>query len=358
MKSTLSEFEQIEDGSLQKKDRRFDKIELEVFSDEIMPVTLSTDNSRWLYIGTLFVPIESKNTCLSMLNNLRCKENRVWYNKRLECPNKCEFHDKNNTEIHYKTLHKSNERLRIAKDWINYLNRFAARKSPSIYINILGLNLSNMDLASFGDTKNKNTNTIYNRFYRTVLTSGFNYFFKDYKRIVINRIYHDKGSQESHKFFPWHPIYKTIKADRIEIKSKKIEFIDSDHRKSKKNESHFIQLIDIILGATYVCLHNPTKIKKKKKIGLCFKKILNTLLDRKKSQKGFMKGSYYRSNYYRKYQISFFPKNKMNIDEAFEQLDLEGTYAEDAGKEVSNFYYERPILLDDYPSYTLWKWMQ
>ena len=82
-------------------------------------------------------------------------------------------------------------------------------------------------------------------------------------------------------------------------------------------------MIDLILGATFSCLHNPSGKKEKIEIGLAFKPVLKTLLDRKRNQeKGYMEGSYYDSKYYRTYQISFFPKENIELDKAFSQLDI------------------------------------
>ena len=110
---------------------------------------------------------------------------------------------------------------------------------------------------------------IYNRFYRTLLLSGLNYFFKKYNKIMINNIYHDKGAQSSDELFPWHSIHKIqLSTDRIIIPEKTIDFIDSDHRISRRAESNFIQLLDLALGATYCCLHNPSDEDSKRKSGV------------------------------------------------------------------------------------------
>ena len=147
--------------------------------------------------------------------------------------------------------------------------------------------------------------------------------------------------------------------EKIEIEEKEIIFIDSDHRKSGMEESHFIQLIDLLLGATYVNLHNPSERSEKKEVGLAFNPVLKTLLDRKKSQTGpHMEGSYYRSNYRRTQQISFFPNKKMELGEALNQIDMYGGQV-DKSKKTRNdnrFHYDRPILLNDLSQTNLARW--
>ncbi|HEC87590.1 MAG TPA: hypothetical protein ENI49_07000 [Thermoplasmatales archaeon] len=339
-------------GELSANTKTKDEIKLEVYSDEINRVKLSIDNSVWMYIGALFVPINFKDYCLTKLNNLRCVKYGNWHDEESECPQQCGFHEDNDTEIHYKNLHKSKSDAgpKIAKNWINkfMIQESCQKHRKPVYLNILGLNLSNMNLELFGENKGRDL-TIYNRFYRSVLKGGINYFFRDYRRITIRQIYHDKGSQETHELFSWHPIYRIgLESEKIKIERDEIEFIDSDHRKSGKKESHFIQLIDLILGATYVCLHNPSDRREKKEVGLAFKPALTVLLDRKKNpNNNYMEGSYYHSNYYRTYQISFFPKKKMELDEIFNQLDVYGNQMTENMRIEDNFYYDRPILLTD-----------
>ena len=338
-----------------------DEVELEVYSDEINRVKLSTDGSVWMYIGALFVPIEFKDSCLETLNNLRCVKYGQWTDEESECPHQCGFHEKNNTEIHYKDMHRSSARLQIAKNWITqFMIRESCQKHRKlVYLNILGLNLSNMNLELFGADTDRDT-TIYNRFYRSVLKGGIGYFFKGYGRVTVHKIYHDKGSQESHELFPWHSIYKIgLESEKVKMEENEIEFIDSDHRKSGKKESHFIQLIDLLLGATYSCLHNPSEKREKKEVGFAFKPSLKTILDRKKSQNGdYMEGSYYRSNYYRTQQISFFPRRRMEPDEVVGQLDVCGDRVDESERtrRASSFYFGRPILLTAQPQSNLARW--
>lgn len=322
------------------------KIALEIYSDEIKRVKLESDKSLWMYIGALFVPVDVKGYYLDLLNKYRCVKNNDWVQEENLCPHRCGYHDKNNTEIHYKELHRSNARFKIAEKWIeNIICRVPVGDNRKLYFNILGLNLSNMDLELFGENNHLDM-VIYNRFYRTVLQSGFNYFFKNYKQITINKIYHDIGEQSSDKLFPWHPLkIVDIENDRISIKCKEIEFIDSDHRVSKKQESNFIQLLDLTLGATFCCLHNPSANQYKRRIGRAFKPVLMKLLDRRRApNSSAWIGDYYKSKYYRTYQVSFFPREKTDLLSESTQFDIFGG-PEDDQYETNVFYYDRPVIL-------------
>ena len=332
-------------------------IALEIYSDEIWQVKLNSDNSVWIYLGALFVPVDAKLDYMKLLNDLRCIKHCDWNNNKDLCLHPCGYHDKNDTEIHFKELDRSNARFRIAKNWIDVIKKVRIGDNKKIYLNILGLNLSNMDLELFGTNKN-NDMAIYNRFYRTVLLSGLNYFFKKFNRIVVNKIYHDKGGQSSDVLFPWHSISKiNLGNQRISIVDKNIEFLDSDHRISGKDESIFIQLVDLVLGATYFCLHNPSSANNKIEIGRAIRPILEVLLDRKRSEynNAFI-GKYYESKYRRTYQISFFPRNKINLDSDLKQLDVLGN-SQNESSSRDNFYFNRDLLLDHTTQTGLDRWL-
>lgn len=340
-------------------DSKFDSISLEIYSDEIFRVK-DRDGAVWMYLGAIFVPTTEKESCLKKLNNYRCLKCRDWSLSEEKCSHRCRFHNKNNTEIHYKELHKLDTRYKIAKNWITFVNDTACKKgNKQIYFNIIGLNLTNMDLSQFGADTDRDL-TIYNRFYRTLILSGINYFFKPYKKISIVNIYHDKGGQESHTFFPWHPIWKIDHMNnKIEFIHREIEFLDSDHRKSLRQESQFIQLIDIILGATYTCLHDLSSHIEKKRVGVLFKPTLEALLSRRKLSKvngdPYMGGKYYSSDFYRTYQITFFPKTKINPEDITACLNLLGE-KKDTRTERDQFYYDRSIVLKDPDQSNLSKW--
>lgn len=128
------------------------------------------------------------------------------------------------------------------------------------------------------------------------------------------------------------------------IENEEIVFIDSDHRVYPnedgdfRNEAQFIQFMDLILGSIYCCLHNPTKKKEKREIGLAMKPLLLRMLNNPKN-----KNSEY--HYYGKQQVFFFPKTKAsNLNEYYQQLDLLGDWTHQKDF-IRNFYTRRPILL-------------
>jgi hypothetical protein len=300
-----------------------------------------------MYIGMLFLPIDKKKDLLNELLLRRCIQNNSWNWSESNCLFKCGYHDKNNTEIHYETLPRSNARFRIAYRWLDdfLIKSNNLRNKKLVYFNILGLNLTRMDLQTFGDKKAQDL-TIYNRFFRTTLKGGIKYFFSDYDKIIIKEIFHDKGGQESHKYFPWYTGYKinVEKENKLFIENEDINFIDSDHRvytnsnNNYKNESQLIQFIDLILGSLYCCLHNPAERKEKKDIGIIMKPLIQRILNNPRNKNS-------RYNYYRKQAASFFPINKItDLNEIYKQLDFFGSFKNNKNY-PNNFYTKRPIFL-------------
>jgi len=331
------------------------KVELNIYCDEIYDVEDQLDGSKWMYIGALFVPLQYKEELLTILNNCRCIQHNNWHYSESECSHQCGFHTRNNTEIHYNEL-GANAKFRVAEKWINFIHKKACiNHRKMLYFNILGLNLTKMNLQQFGNGSQVDYN-LYNRFYRTVLKGGLNYFFKD-SEIVINTIYHDSGNQESHDLFPWHAISRVSdEIERVNIINNEIQFIDSDHRNSDSEESQLIQLIDIILGATYVCLHGNTN-SNKKAIGFKFKPVMEVLADRNRNPdgKGWIGSYYYENNLFKRvYQVSFFPKTEIPKDELLSYLTIYGDKANYYDDNL--FYFNRPVVVTDPDISTLDKW--
>ena len=328
---------------------------MEIFADEILTIKNKSDNSKWAYIGALFVPLEKKEDLMLGLNNLRCINHKNWHQNEDDCPCKCNFHTRNNTEIHYSELDRTSARSKIAENWLNFLIDKALRKN-FLNFNILGLNLSNMNLDLFGGLKGRDLN-IYNRFFRSMIKGSLNYFYGKYDEITINNIYHDKGSQQNHKYFPWHIMYKlSSEMERIKFLSDKIIFINSDHRNSHQEESQLIQLIDLILGATVINLHDQSKKKAQRTIGLLFQPILKIILDRKKGNNAYYGHYYHDKRVTRKCGISFFPEKKLLLNESGDQIDLFGKLISD--EVIQKFYYYQRDLLLKKNLQTLDKWLK
>lgn len=331
-------------------------IKLDTYCDEIHRVT-DNSGSTWMYMGMLFVRHDQKEALLKELLDMRCIQRNSWEWDESQCPYKCGYHDRNDTEIKYSDLHRSNARYRIACRWLNdfLIEKNNRGNRGMVYFNIIGLNLTNMNLEYFGSDKSRDL-TIYNRFFRTVLKGGAKYFFSEYDNIIIETLYHDKGSQQMHNYFPWYTGYRLNLEDddKILVENEDVVFVDSNHRiylnedGNLRNESQFIQFMDLILGSIYCCLHNPAERKEKKGVGQIMMPLLQRLLNNPRN----VNSNYH---YYRKQQISFFPKNRLtDLTRVYQQLDIFGNKTDDSGI-PDNFYTKRPILLQPKEQTTLFE---
>jgi hypothetical protein len=306
------------------KDSRSSIVELEIYADEIItPRNFNGTTKNWLGIGCLFVPLSKKKNILSNLVNSRClfKANDNWVWDYSSCPFssnnggtcKEQWHQQNMMcEIHHhelKSSRSSNSQKGIAKKWIDFLLQNGRRNRGDIYFNILFIDLDRLQISCFGNEKVHEN--IYNRFFRTVIEYGLKSFFAD-KKVIIRKVFHDKGSVEHHTYFPYYNLHKLdLKLNsEIEICDKEVMFVDSDHRSYlMKNdglleESHLIQFMDLILGSIAQNMFYLSEDSLKKEIAMLIRPLLEQLLK-------FPTDLQNRYHYHHKQHVAFFPMHRI-----------------------------------------------
>lgn len=256
------------------------------------------------YIMIMAIPKNKKDELLEEIIDARCLNENV--KKFGYCKEECKFHKENNGEIHYGKIDKENIKYKIADRWIDIVLKNNIYKKDSIYFNILGIIESNLDMTVFGNEKQ--FGNIYTRFFRTALLRLLRSF-NNYDRIIVDHIYHDSTTEmEQHKYFRTSAINKINlqeffkKERKIVFNTKEVEFIDSDHRKSKNVESQFIQLADLILGLTCNVIHNDASNSAKIKLTEKIYPLISRIVDKKTNAN---KNSSY--NYFNKQIVGFFP---------------------------------------------------
>lgn len=293
-------------------------MEIEIFTDETFIVDKKT-NTEYLGIGCLFVPTSFKKEFVDKLLELRCmnENSDTWHWDFKNCLNskaklcKEKWHKLNNKEIHYKELReKSPHHLKeISKRWIKFLlqhNQNYSDKNKLIYFKILYIDLKKLDKTFFGNEETDNI--VYNRFYRMVILGAKNFFFKD-EKFIIKEFFHDKSSEkELSNIFPWNTPNKLDKIEDVDIQKDTITFIDSNHNnyayeKFKKN-AQFIQFIDLILGCINQILFQPAKAKIKNEISNIYYPLFKKIWEEPNNKNSHL-------NFYRKQDVSIFPKEKM-----------------------------------------------
>lgn len=318
MKKTRDYERQMNKDLLGKKGRIESAIRLKLFCDE-------SSAGGWLYSGMLIVPSNIEAVILRDLLNKRCGysgSNRIWGG----CKPACDYHKKNNTEVHFAEVEKSKNKFFVAERWLDYL----LNDTEKVFFYVLGIDLQKLDRGQFG-SKRQDAN-IYNRFFRTVILKSVKSFFHRYRSIIIEQIYHDNNRNlETDTRFPWHSIFYIGNKDgKISFTSKKIKFIDSDHKKSGNSYSNFIQFVDLLLGCIHNCLDHTSRNIDKETLA---KKSL-PLIERLIKNPNNMRSQY---KYFGRKKIEFFPKHDLrNLD----ANSLEYRY-----KKMDSFYTKRQLKI-------------
>jgi len=206
------------------------------------------------------------------------------------------------------------------------------------HFHILGLLLHHLHRPAFGKKGSDQERRIYNRFFRSTVAYVLRGFFGGYGRVTVRVVFHDKTEMERDPYFDWHTIWKLeSEYSEMDFSTSRIEFIDSDHRREKRypDHSHFIQLTDLILGATKQCLDFTSRSKQLMEVGKHFLPLVQRLTD-----------SRHRSNpnsrylHFQRCSISFFPRRRLRAKELADPLK----------RELSGFFHQRRLLLLDHVS--------
>ena len=199
-------------------------IKLNIYADEIWEIKHPSTLETWIYTGAIYERIDKP--ILKDLVDLRYNTNKE--NSQL-------YHDKNETNIHWAELKGDHNKKCIVERWLNNI-----LSKDNFYFSLLGINTSNLHKDNFGDTQN--LNSIYNRFFRSMLQ----YYIKStFSNATVSHVFHEQGTQEKHLYFDWHTI-KTLRESGIECEFDKIQFLPKSHRENRK--SNMTQLCDVLLG--------------------------------------------------------------------------------------------------------------
>lgn len=291
-------------------------IKLYLYADEIKR-SQNRIGESWMYLGLLIVNEDNKKQLFDYLMQARKEAN--YYG-----------------ELHFGEIRKSSnksEKTLLGKKWSEIV--LSENKERIVNFHVLGLNLSNLQYQSFGEEKKERARNIYNRFFRSITKGCLKYYFPGYKRIFVNTLFHDRNELENDELFDWHTIWRIeMEEENISFDDRNICFVDSDHQKEKNfpTESHFIQLTDLILGATSQCLDCGNNRVGCIEIGKLFLPLVERLNDQNR-----VNNPNSRYSYYRKCCLSFFPKGSLTL----EQL------ANNFTKLRSGFYRNRLIILKE-----------
>lgn len=287
-----------------------------LYADEIKAYR-NRQGPQWMYIGLLAIP-ESKYP--SALGGLRQDRERANY------PREVHF-----TELRNRSdAHAHNEKTLLAKRWAE---RVLYDDQKTFHFHLLGLNLDHLQNFAFGTGREQRRN-MYNRFFRASVKGILKYYFGN--QVVVTALFHDQTNFLEHDdLFDWHSIWRIQQEEPgITFEVDNILFINSDHEKKfdYPDDSHFIQLCDVLMGGLTQCLDARTK-----KDGCCeIAEILLPLAERLVDPRR-AKNPNSRYHYAHRMSMSFFPSK------ALTQHQLEDPYY----SAQSGFYIGRRLSFRD-----------
>lgn len=219
--------------------------------------------------------------------------------------------------LHFKDIVKTTRMNSLAEMW----TRLFCRNSINTYFYLFGVNRSNVNKQLWVDKETKHFK-IYNKFFEIGLNCSMGWFFYNkvgrIQKLKINNIFSDLRSKKEADDFCYRPIKninfkKNFHRDKIEFLHNKVIEIDSNHERSNSGQhSHAIQYVDLILGIFSQILDNTSSHEFKHKLA-------NILMSHSlpKDIMGY-RNNHFISKYYKRYGLSFFPKEKIDSNLFFE----------------------------------------
>lgn len=303
-----------------------DQVRVRLYADEILGQKNSL-GEKWMYIGVLAIPEYRYSTALHLLHEAR---QQAGYFDELH------FIKLRN----YSYAYAHNAKTLLAKRWVRH---FLDDDEKIFHFYLLGLNLTRLHGSSFGPSREQDEN-MYNRFFRSAIHYVLKAFFGQPSSVVVSHLFHDKGQMVHHNYFDWHTIWRLGQTmSNVRFESANISFIDSDHNKEPhwSDDSHFIQLCDILLGGFTHCLDDRNK-----KDGCCeIASDLLPLAERLTDSKKFRNPNS-RYHYLNRVHLSFFPSRGLTAEELQDPLS----------RARSSFYSTRPLLFKERASGQLSLW--
>jgi hypothetical protein len=198
-----------------------------VFVDEVKP----TPDVPWAYLVAVSLPTAKLERELGALGHART---RIGYER----------------ELKFSAITTKGEKSRLGEAWIERV----VDAADAWHFGVVGMDMSALAKGAFGSCRGDQIANVHRRFLRSVLSYHLQYAHLCHTTVVVDSVYHDnEGRLEADPWFSWHAIDKiSSTVEGIAFAQQELQFVDSDHNKEKRYPaaSHFIQVADLIVGAT------------------------------------------------------------------------------------------------------------
>lgn len=235
-------------------------------------------SDRWLYLGLVLVMEEEVRALHEALTSDR---HEVGYDR----------------ELHFNKITRKAKRD-LACRW---LQRAMYPDSPVIRWHVLGL-----DRRELRHSVMRHHDAIHARFLRTAIAYAAKALLPC--STIVTQLVHDDSSLASDPFFSWHTPWRLQQDHGLPRRVDTVSFVSSDHHcSSDPVGSTFVQLADVIVGATRVALDATTTKAHQLEVARAWLPIVERLCDESRRRN---RNSRY--GYLGRCSISFFPKPLIN----------------------------------------------
>lgn len=207
---------------------------VQVFLDEIKP----SPEVPWAYLAILSLPTESVEKELCAIQKLR---DDIGYQR----------------ELKFSRIKNQGTQSRLGQALV----RRVVNGNGVWHFGVVGIDMTKLSRESFGVSPGEQIANAHRRFLRSALLYHLKRCHASRLPLVVDRVFHDnEGRLEADPWFQWHAIDTiTTEVPDIQFAHPHIEFIDSNHDVEQRfpHLSHFIQLADLIVGATRYAFDMP-----------------------------------------------------------------------------------------------------
>lgn len=264
-----------------------------------------TYSRGWLYIGVLALSDEHADELFRCLDEDR---SATGYKR----------------ELHFREI-TTRQKFDLGSRW---LARVRQPGSPRICFHVLGIDKSIINRRVFGDRGREREENMYRRALRMALKYAVKTYFRE--DAYVRAIFHDARNAGVDEYFEWHTPWK-LRSEGLRVATDEVALVDSDHAISgSPAASNAIQLIDVVLGATRVCLDATTRKPYQVKLAYEWLPLVERLTDRRHRW-----NSKSRYGHVGRCNLSFFPSLPLTADELSDPLE----------RARSSFYYARTPAL-------------
>ena len=273
-------------------------IKINIYADEIWELEHSVTKEKWMYMMAIYEDV-NKSILENLISERFYKSREGWES----------YKAKNNTNIHWAELRQKDEQF-VAQRWLDWIYKDCSQER-GFYFSMQGINLSNLNLEEFDDEQS--LNSVYNRFFRSMVKYSLKKFFNG-KDVTVQNIFHESGPQEEHKYFSWHLIQE-LRQD-FTFDCTEITFLPKSHKEDER--SNIIQLCDVMggiikdlhLGSTLSkSIKNRNEIIKSKSVQ---ELIVKRVIENPRNVKSSL-------GYANRFNLSFFPKIKSNPQDVLQR---------------------------------------